>query len=283
MDYTSRPPAFAHRIHPPHSPPHFLRDAGGQHPEPGGPGHVEPAPAAFETGRGYRHFCPVGGTIVAWQEARTAISCIGFPGHLRWRRDGPPGALPKGGTPPRPTAQYAAVDDHAGVPPVPGVVGLPPRLRPDTAAFHLRTDDTAARAGRALSPARGGKDAAGAVGAEENHQTLVEAGPEMAWAGIPVRRRKERLAMESESQAAPASAPESLVQEISALWGEHLNGREVGADDDFFELGGNSLIGIKIIDRVSQEYGVELSVRDFYLAQTPARVAELIEQGRART
>lgn len=89
--------------------------------------------------------------------------------------------------------------------------------------------------------------------------------------------------MESESQAAPASAPESLVQEISALWGEHLNGREVGADDDFFELGGNSLIGIKIIDRVSQEYGVELSVRDFYLAQTPARVAELIEQGRART
>ncbi|MER7350313.1 phosphopantetheine-binding protein [Streptomyces aurantiacus] len=88
--------------------------------------------------------------------------------------------------------------------------------------------------------------------------------------------------MESESQAAPAGAPESLVREISALWGEYLNGREVGADDDFFELGGNSLIGIKIIDRVSQDYGVALSVRDFYLAQTPLRVAELIEQGRAQ-
>jgi acyl carrier protein len=54
-------------------------------------------------------------------------------------------------------------------------------------------------------------------------------------------------------------------------------------DDDFFAVGGNSLIGIKIIDRVARDYGVELSVRDFYLAQTPARVAELIEQGRART
>ncbi|MDI2127090.1 phosphopantetheine-binding protein [Yinghuangia seranimata] len=79
----------------------------------------------------------------------------------------------------------------------------------------------------------------------------------------------------------------ALVQEISALWAEYLDGREVGADDDFFELGGNSLIGIKIIDRVSHDYGVELSVRAFYLAQTPARVAalieQLIEQGRVRT
>ncbi|MFD9499448.1 phosphopantetheine-binding protein [Streptomyces sp. NPDC060035] len=74
----------------------------------------------------------------------------------------------------------------------------------------------------------------------------------------------------------------SLVQEVAALWGEHLDGREVGPDDGFFALGGNSLIGIKIIDRVSQDFGVELSVRAFYLAQTPARVAELIEQGRAR-
>ncbi|WP_079173127.1 phosphopantetheine-binding protein [Streptomyces monashensis] len=70
-------------------------------------------------------------------------------------------------------------------------------------------------------------------------------------------------------------------QEIAALWGEYFESREIGVDDDFFALGGNSLTGIKIIDRVAQDYGVRLSVRDFYLAQTPARVAELIEQGRA--
>jgi hypothetical protein len=87
----------------------------------------------------------------------------------------------------------------------------------------------------------------------------------------------------SEAQAAVSSAPVSLVRKISALWGEHLDGRPVGPDDDFFSIGGNSLIGIKIIDRVFQDYGVELSVRDFYLAQTPARVAELIEHGGART
>ncbi|WP_227025812.1 phosphopantetheine-binding protein [Streptomyces fodineus] len=75
----------------------------------------------------------------------------------------------------------------------------------------------------------------------------------------------------------------SLVHEIAALWREYLDGCEVGADDDFFALGGNSLIGIRIIDRVARDYGVELSVRAFYLAQTPARVAELIARGRART
>ncbi|MCM2390473.1 phosphopantetheine-binding protein [Streptomyces albipurpureus] len=73
------------------------------------------------------------------------------------------------------------------------------------------------------------------------------------------------------------------MHDISALWGEFLNCGAVGADDNFFALGGNSLIGIRIIERVSQEYGVELSVRAFYLAETPARVAELIEQGRTRS
>ena len=85
----------------------------------------------------------------------------------------------------------------------------------------------------------------------------------------------------SEEEVAAANVSMSLVDEVSALWGEYLDGCEVGADDDFFTLGGNSLIGIQIIDRISRDYGVELSVRAFYLAQTPARVAELIARGRA--
>ncbi|MGW6056169.1 phosphopantetheine-binding protein [Streptomyces sp. NPDC055189] len=85
----------------------------------------------------------------------------------------------------------------------------------------------------------------------------------------------------SEGQGAPSGAPGPLVQEVSALWARHLDCAEVGVDDDFFALGGNSLTGIKIIDQVAEDYGVQLSVRDFYLAQTPARVAALIEQGRA--
>ncbi|MFD5873448.1 phosphopantetheine-binding protein [Streptomyces sp. NPDC060322] len=72
------------------------------------------------------------------------------------------------------------------------------------------------------------------------------------------------------------------MRQIADLWASFLDDREVGPDDNFFELGGNSLIGIRILEQVSQTYGVQLSVRDFYLAQTPARVAELIESGGVR-
>jgi len=82
-----------------------------------------------------------------------------------------------------------------------------------------------------------------------------------------------------EAPAGASPASESLVREISALWTESL-GQEVGADDDFFTLGGNSLLGIRIIEQVAEIYGVALSVRDFYLAATPARVAGLIERGK---
>lgn len=97
--------------------------------------------------------------------------------------------------------------------------------------------------------------------------------------------RKETLKMgsslqENQEEASAVKVTESLVVEIAALWREHLDGREVGVDDDFFELGGNSLIGIKIIDRITEDYGVVLSVRAFYLASTPAKVADLIEQER---
>jgi len=95
-----------------------------------------------------------------------------------------------------------------------------------------------------------------------------------------VRRREDRGEVSDSPE--PAGAPAALVREVSGLWAEYLGGREIAADDDFFALGGNSLIGIKIIDRMARDYGVELSVRGFYLAQTPARVAELIEQGRTR-
>jgi acyl carrier protein len=77
------------------------------------------------------------------------------------------------------------------------------------------------------------------------------------------------------------AAPVPLAREIADVWAEYLSAPEVGVDDDFFALGGSSLAGIKIIDRLAADYGVRLSVRAFYLAQTPARVAELIDQGRA--
>ncbi|MFJ9622985.1 acyl carrier protein [Streptomyces sp. NPDC101181] len=82
---------------------------------------------------------------------------------------------------------------------------------------------------------------------------------------------------------APQGGPGPLVDEITALWGELLGRPGIGPEDDFFALGGNSLTGMEIIERVARDHAVRLSVRDFYLAKTPARVAALIERGRPST
>lgn len=68
---------------------------------------------------------------------------------------------------------------------------------------------------------------------------------------------------------------------VAAVWSEALGVAEVGRHDDFFELGGNSLIGLQILSRLRGVFDVELPLRTFFEARTPARMAEEIERERA--
>ncbi len=69
---------------------------------------------------------------------------------------------------------------------------------------------------------------------------------------------------------------DATADQVAMIFSRHLDDRRVAVHDDFFAIGGNSLIGIRIIEDIAGEYGVILSVRDFYLAQTPSGVANLI-------
>ncbi|WP_327085641.1 SDR family NAD(P)-dependent oxidoreductase [Nonomuraea sp. NBC_01738] len=67
---------------------------------------------------------------------------------------------------------------------------------------------------------------------------------------------------------------------IARLWGEVLGGEHIGVDDDFFELGGNSLIAVQLIALIRKELGVRLPMRSLFEEPTVAGVAALIEQTR---
>ncbi|MDX3225298.1 non-ribosomal peptide synthetase [Streptomyces sp. ME19-01-6] len=77
------------------------------------------------------------------------------------------------------------------------------------------------------------------------------------------------------------AAPETwLERAIAAMWADLLGLSDVGVDDDFIQLGGYSLLSMKISADLESEYGVTVTPRDFYTYPTVRGVARLIEERR---
>ncbi|OPG76702.1 non-ribosomal peptide synthetase, partial [Pseudomonas ogarae] len=76
--------------------------------------------------------------------------------------------------------------------------------------------------------------------------------------------------------AAPRNDLERLLcQLFGELLGETLTGgREVGTSDSFFALGGDSILGLKLISRL-REQGYSLTPRDLFRSPTPAALAHV--------
>jgi len=78
----------------------------------------------------------------------------------------------------------------------------------------------------------------------------------------------------------PQTATEKLIADI---WGEVLGLKQVGRRDNFFQLGGDSLIAARILNRVHARLHVDVPFIDFFEKPSVAGVAETIEQGERDT
>jgi surfactin family lipopeptide synthetase A len=78
----------------------------------------------------------------------------------------------------------------------------------------------------------------------------------------------------SESYVAPRSETESAIAE---LWQEMLGVAQVGIHDDFFALGGHSLLGAQFIGRLRATFQVEIPLRTVFENPTVAGIARLID------
>ncbi|MBB6421374.1 non-ribosomal peptide synthetase [Streptomyces sp. AK010] len=81
--------------------------------------------------------------------------------------------------------------------------------------------------------------------------------------------------------AAPADAPDGAVERaIAEVWAEALGVDRVGPDDDFFTLGGHSLLTVRIIVRLRHGHGIDLSFRDFQRHRTVRSLAAAVSANR---
>ncbi|MBB5857515.1 non-ribosomal peptide synthase/polyketide synthase [Amycolatopsis umgeniensis] len=74
---------------------------------------------------------------------------------------------------------------------------------------------------------------------------------------------------------APRDERERLVTDI---WSEVLGVERVGVDDDFFDLGGDSLLGIRVVARLRDALGADVPARLVFTAPTPASLAPLLPE-----
>ena len=142
-----------------------------------------------------------------------------------------------------------------------------------------------------ISPVDGAEAFRRALGADLGRQVVISA--------VPVADLFARQVTTRELAAAPESAPEpgagtvplgaaeyrpprpGLETSLAALWTSVLGVERVGADQDFFGLGGTSLVAIQLIAQIRKAEGVRLPIRVLFDAPTVSELAVRIEELRA--
>jgi acyl carrier protein len=87
---------------------------------------------------------------------------------------------------------------------------------------------------------------------------------------------------EPANQTLPAAevfrAPESPVEiRLAGILADLLKADRVGLDDNFFLMGGHSLLGTQLILRIREHFGVDLTLRHLFEAQTLVKLARQVE------
>lgn len=79
--------------------------------------------------------------------------------------------------------------------------------------------------------------------------------------------------------AAKIVLPRSPMEhKMAGIWGEFLGLEVVGVEEDFFALGGHSLMATQILARIREVFGVELPIGVLFMGTfTVAALAEQIE------
>jgi acyl carrier protein len=69
---------------------------------------------------------------------------------------------------------------------------------------------------------------------------------------------------------------DDVERRVAAIWSAEMDVRSVGVNDDFLELGGDSLSALSIIAAIETEFSRPLDVLEFMSAASVRRLAEIL-------
>ncbi len=91
---------------------------------------------------------------------------------------------------------------------------------------------------------------------------------------------RSRLRAPAGGTATPAPkerAPgQDILDRLRADWAEILGQDAIAAEDNFFDMGGHSILVLRSLTRIRDRWGVKLGVTDFYEAPTAAQLARTL-------
>ncbi len=90
---------------------------------------------------------------------------------------------------------------------------------------------------------------------------------------------KALLQYQVEKQEDYKAPQNDLEQKLVQIWSEVLNIEEdeIGVLDDFFDLGGNSLIAIQLITNINKNFGIQIKLEEVFRLKTVRGISELID------
>ncbi|NPC84603.1 amino acid adenylation domain-containing protein, partial [Pyxidicoccus fallax] len=112
----------------------------------------------------------------------------------------------------------------------------------------------------------------------EERAFALEVRPAPEPVAVPVRVAAPTTpAMASAPTPAPQASRTDVEQRLVELWRERLGITEIGLDDNFLELGGNSLMAAQLLTRLRDTFQVQLPLSDLFEAPTVSSLAARIE------
>lgn len=65
---------------------------------------------------------------------------------------------------------------------------------------------------------------------------------------------------------------------VAQIWSEVLNAEKIGKTDNFFEIGGHSLIATRVVSRINRTFGLEMKLGELFLSPTIEGLAVVIDK-----